>query len=119
MPPEVEVPLPLGFDRVAVPVVDGSARGVAELAAGSPVTAPRPLGAPPCAKADPASNTTTIAANPVFICALPVLCGLTAGLLLRSARSGPRGTDQCGPPRPNSLELAWNQADRSRLVQPG
>jgi len=31
---------------VAVPVVSESARDVAELAAGSPVTAPRPLGAP-------------------------------------------------------------------------
>ncbi|MDI3562657.1 hypothetical protein [Bradyrhizobium sp. Arg816] len=46
LPPEVEVPLPLGFDLVAVPVVCESACGVAELAAGSPVTAPRQLGGP-------------------------------------------------------------------------
>jgi hypothetical protein len=46
-PPEVDVPLPLGFDLVDVPVVaDGAVPGVAELAAGSPVVAPRPLGLP-------------------------------------------------------------------------
>ena len=33
LPPEVEVPLPLGFDLAAVPVVCESACGVAELAA--------------------------------------------------------------------------------------
>ncbi|TYO64188.1 hypothetical protein FXV83_22705 [Bradyrhizobium hipponense] len=62
LPPEVEVPLPLGLGLVAAPVVGESARGVAELAAGSPVTAPRPLGAPPCASADPATNKLTIIA---------------------------------------------------------
>ena len=73
LPPELDVPLPLGLDRVDVPVVGVSARGVAELAAGSPVTAPRPLGAPPCANADPANNITApITANPAFMCALPV-----------------------------------------------
>nr|AWL97733.1 hypothetical protein CIT37_40640 [Bradyrhizobium ottawaense] len=75
MPPEDEVPLPLGFDRVAAPVVGVSALGLAELAAGSPVTAPRPLGAPPCAKADPANSTTTIAASPAFISVLHVFAG--------------------------------------------
>jgi hypothetical protein len=43
LPPELDVPLPLGFDRVDVPVVGVSARGVAELAAGSPVTAPEKI----------------------------------------------------------------------------
>ncbi|QOZ11311.1 hypothetical protein XH96_30160 [Bradyrhizobium sp. CCBAU 51765] len=82
LPPEDDVPLPLGFDRLAVPVVGVSTRGLAELAAGSPVTAPRPLGAPPCARADPAANTVmATTANPAFISVLPVsLCGLTLGL---------------------------------------
>ncbi|CUT11061.1 hypothetical protein BF49_2141 [Bradyrhizobium sp.] len=48
---------------------------MAELAAGSPVTAPRPLGAPPCANADPANNITVpMTANP-FMWALPVFAG--------------------------------------------
>ena len=54
LPPEVDVPLPLGFDR-ALPVVVsdfGAVPGFAELAAGSPVIAPRPLGLP-CAWAKP------------------------------------------------------------------
>ncbi|QOZ75632.1 hypothetical protein XH83_09340 [Bradyrhizobium sp. CCBAU 53351] len=67
MPPDEEVPLPLGFDLVAAPVVGVSAFGVAELAAGSPVTAPRPLGAPPCARAAPANSMATIAASPAFM----------------------------------------------------
>jgi hypothetical protein len=50
-PPEVDVPLLLRLGLVALPVV-GAAPGVAELAAGSPVVDPRPLGPPPvCASA--------------------------------------------------------------------
>jgi hypothetical protein len=67
LPPEDEVPLPLGFERAAVPVVGESAFGLAELAAGSQVTAPRPLGAPPWAKAAPESNMTISAASPAFM----------------------------------------------------
>lgn len=37
LPPEDEVPLPLGFDCLTVPLVGASAFGLAELAAGSPV----------------------------------------------------------------------------------
>ena len=48
-PPELDVPLPRGLLRAA-PVV-GAVPGVAELAAGFPVTDPRPLGAPFSAKA--------------------------------------------------------------------
>jgi hypothetical protein len=69
--PEVEVPLPLWLGLVTAPVVGESARGVAELAAGSPVTAPRPLGAPPWASAEPTANKLTIvAANTARICVL-------------------------------------------------
>ncbi len=54
LPPDVDVPLPLGFDRATLPVVVpvfGAVPGVAELAAGSPVIDPRPLGLPcACAK---------------------------------------------------------------------
>jgi hypothetical protein len=49
LPPDVDVPLPLGFALVELPVVApvfGEADGVAELAAGSPDIEPRPLGAP-------------------------------------------------------------------------
>ncbi|HEX9212837.1 MAG TPA: hypothetical protein VF901_20220 [Bradyrhizobium sp.] len=66
------MPLPLRLGLVAAPVVGCSARGVMELAAGSPVTAPRPLGSPPCcAWTDPAMNSVTImVANPAFMSAL-------------------------------------------------
>ena len=49
-PPEVELPLPLGLDDAPV-VLRGSALGFSELAAGSPVVEPRPLGPPLCANA--------------------------------------------------------------------
>jgi hypothetical protein len=52
LPPDVEVPLPLGLDFIELPVV-WEAPGVAELPAGSPVVAPRPLSAPACAKCIP------------------------------------------------------------------
>ena len=45
LPPEVEVPLPLRLGFIELPVV-GEVPCVAELAAGSPVVEPRPLGAP-------------------------------------------------------------------------
>ncbi|TGN87988.1 hypothetical protein EOW77_0014110 [Bradyrhizobium yuanmingense] len=70
------MPLPLGFERVAAPVVGVSACGLAELAAGSPVTEPRPLGAPPCARADPATSAVMArAAIAAFITVLPVCAG--------------------------------------------
>jgi hypothetical protein len=49
-PPDVELPLPVAFDDEPV-VLLGAARGFAELAAGSPVVEPRPLGPPLCATA--------------------------------------------------------------------
>jgi hypothetical protein len=56
-PPDVEVPLPLRLGFIALPVV-GDVPGVAELAAGSPVVDPRPLGTPPpCAWAKLAPRT--------------------------------------------------------------
>ena len=48
LPPEVEVPLPLGVTEL--PVV-GDELELAELAAGSPIVDPAPLGAPLCAYA--------------------------------------------------------------------
>jgi hypothetical protein len=71
LPPELDVPLPLGVDLTALPVV-GDDLGVAELAAGSPVTAPRPLGPPDCAKAAPEQSTTA---------------AITAGFMTFMARS--------------------------------
>ena len=50
LPPEVDVPLPLKLGFIELPVV-GDVPGVVELAAGSPVVEPRPLGAPLCAYA--------------------------------------------------------------------
>jgi hypothetical protein len=49
LPPDVEVPLPL-VGELEPTVGAGSALGLAELAAGSPLTDPRPLGFP-CADA--------------------------------------------------------------------
>jgi hypothetical protein len=54
LPPDVDVPLPLGLGCIELPVV-GEVPGVAELAAGSPVVDPRPLGAP-CASSIPDSS---------------------------------------------------------------
>ena len=45
LPPDVDVPLPLGLAFMELPTV-GDVPGVAELAAGSPMTEPRPLGPP-------------------------------------------------------------------------
>jgi hypothetical protein len=54
-PPEVDVPLPPGLALVEAPVV-GALPAVAELAAGSPLTEPRPLGSPFCAFDDPSTT---------------------------------------------------------------
>jgi hypothetical protein len=56
LPPELDVPLPLGPAFIPLPVV-GEVPGVAELAAGSPVVAPRPLGTWVWALATPAEST--------------------------------------------------------------
>jgi hypothetical protein len=60
LPPEVDVPLPLRVGFMVLPVV-GDDPGVAELAAGSPDTAPRPLAPPDWAKAAPQQRTSTAA----------------------------------------------------------
>jgi hypothetical protein len=62
LPPEVELPLPLRLGFIALPVV-GDVPGVAELAAGSPIVEPRPLGAPFWfwAKADAPDNANAVA----------------------------------------------------------
>jgi hypothetical protein len=61
LPPEVDVPLPLGFDPFEAPLVaPGAALGLAELAAGSPAVEPRPLGPPLWAKATEQPATTAI-----------------------------------------------------------
>jgi hypothetical protein len=60
LPPEVEVPLPLGLGFSELPVV-GELLGVAELAAGSPVVEPRPVGAPLCAYAKLAESVKAAA----------------------------------------------------------
>lgn len=52
LPPELDVPLPLREELFVVAPEFGAVEGFAELAAGSPVTEPRPLG-PPCACARP------------------------------------------------------------------
>jgi hypothetical protein len=71
LPPELEVPLPLGFDLIELPVVE-DVPGVAELAAGSPVVEPRPLGVPFCAYARvPASASADASAMVVSFMAVP------------------------------------------------
>ncbi|MBV9459068.1 MAG: hypothetical protein JO141_16315 [Bradyrhizobium sp.] len=59
LPPELDVPLPLRLGFMALPVV-GDVPGVAELAAGSPLTAPLPLAPPDWAKAAPEQSTTAV-----------------------------------------------------------
>jgi hypothetical protein len=59
----VEVPLPLLLEEAPV-VCCGSLLGVVELAAGSPVTEPRPLGAPAgCAATLEIDRASTAAAS--------------------------------------------------------
>jgi hypothetical protein len=59
LPPELDVPLPLREELPVVVPEFGAVDGFAELAAGSPVTEPRPLG-PPCVCARlPESAITT------------------------------------------------------------
>jgi hypothetical protein len=65
LPPEVEVPLPLRLGFIELPVV-GDVPGVEELAAGSPVVEPRPLGAPLCAKAK-VPDSASIAVNMIVL----------------------------------------------------
>jgi len=60
LPPEVDVPLPLGLGFIELPVV-GDVPGAAELAAGSPVVEPRPLGTPLCAFAQVAPTSSATA----------------------------------------------------------
>jgi hypothetical protein len=60
LPPEVDVPLPLRLGCIEFPVV-GEVPGVAELAAGSPVVDPRPLGTPVCAYAKPLESVSAAA----------------------------------------------------------
>ena len=70
-PPEVDVPLPLRLGVIELPVV-GEVPGVAELAAGSPVVEPRPLGTPVCAYAKaPASVSARADAITVSFMAVP------------------------------------------------
>jgi hypothetical protein len=71
LPPELEVPLPLGLGLIELPVV-GDVPGLAELAAGSPVVEPRPLGVPFCADARlPASANADASAMLVSFMAVP------------------------------------------------
>jgi hypothetical protein len=64
LPPEVEVPLPLRLGFIELPVV-GEVFGVAELAAGSPVVDPRPLGTPVCACANAPKSVRAVASASV------------------------------------------------------
>jgi hypothetical protein len=114
-PPDVELPLPLGLDDAPV-VVLGAALGFAELAAGSPVVEPRPLGSPLCARAsDRPPNSTLKRINTNFMAQTPV--GLRVqfwkrafvplhGLALRKLRS-PAGNHP----------LPIERFDRSRSAQ--
>ena len=70
------MPPPLGLGFIELPVV-GDVPGVAELAAGSPVVDPRPLGVPQaCANAGrpPSSNADARAMFVIFD--RKILCGL-------------------------------------------
>jgi hypothetical protein len=60
LPPKVEVPLPLRLGFIELPVV-GEVPGMAELAAGSPIAEPRPLGEPLWAKARLPEKIRTVA----------------------------------------------------------
>jgi hypothetical protein len=69
----VDVPLPLGLDFIELPVV-GDVPGVAELAAGSPVLEPRPLGTPLCAYAK-APESVSAAADAITVSFMAVPFG--------------------------------------------
>jgi len=74
LPPEVDVPLPLRVGVMELPVV-GDELGLAELAAGSPVVDPAPLGAPLCAYAkEPHSASAAASAIGFELMAIPFGC---------------------------------------------
>jgi len=108
-PPELDVPLPLGLLRAA-PVV-GAVPGVAELAAGSPVTDPRPLGAPFSAKAAdaPVRRTATAVSN-VFI---GILQFVAQAAQLAGVPPDRRGAQKCFL---MALEPIWNRGVGAGLV---
>jgi hypothetical protein len=85
-PPEVELPLPLRLDDAPV-VSAGAALGFAELAAGSPVVEPRPLGAPPCAWAS--VRLPNIILEMISACFMGHLHRTLDPIMLRSIRSSP------------------------------
>jgi len=67
----VDVPLPLRLGVIELPVV-GDELGLAELAAGSPVVDPAPLGAPLCAFAkEPHSGSAAANAIVMSFMAVP------------------------------------------------
>jgi hypothetical protein len=79
LPPEVDVPLPLRLGFIELPVV-GAVPGVAELAAGSPIVDPRPLGAPTFwAKASALENARADA--------IAVVKSFIAGFLLKTTET--------------------------------
>ena len=69
------MPLPLRLGAIELPVV-GDVPGVAELAAGSPVVEPRPLGAPPCAYAK-VPEAASAAANAIVVNFMAFPFGIT------------------------------------------
>jgi hypothetical protein len=94
LPPDVDVPLPLRLGLIELPVV-GDVLGVAELAAGSPVVEPRPLGAPPCACAKVLESASAAASEIAesFMAAPFGMTGIihrgkSGSVLLRRGQSG-------------------------------
>ena len=95
------MPLPLRLGFIELPVL-GDVPGVAELAAGSPVVEPRPLGAPPCAFAKvPESASAAAIAIGVSFMAVPF--GMTTtthrGRQVPSTFSAMGVADLDGPPK--------------------
>jgi hypothetical protein len=88
LPPEVEVPLPLGLACIELPVV-GDVPGLAELAAGSPVVEPRPLGAPLWAYAK-ILKSASAPATAIVVSLMVIPFGLV--MTIRWAQPGSAGT---------------------------
>ena len=82
------MPLPLGLACIELPVV-GDVAGVAELAAGSPVVEPRPLGAPLWAYAK-VHKSASAPATAIVVSLMVIPFGLV--MTIRWAQPGSAGT---------------------------
>jgi hypothetical protein len=118
LPPEVDVPLPLRLGFIAFPAVWGAVPGVAELAAGSPVVDPRPLGTPaPLWACANAPNTITAVARATILDLMAIPFDMTNNNPLRKMRFRSANSRLAGNKRCREFQLASNRSSFSGLAK--